>query len=402
MAPGRVAAARIQAGRPLGRSGTTTRSQPPRLRSTDTTLGEPNSVRGRSRPTTRRSGRGAQRGAPRTRAVAQRPSGPAGSGALATAKCLRGLRLGGLARRARRTPASRSSSSGARRATPATGASTGERRTATRRRRSSLTAREQRLELLARVLEPDAPQHLVGEGEVVRAEVGAVVEDRDALLGRLGVGDRGADHGLEDLLAVVLLELLVGLARVLRAHVGDVEHHAEELEVRVVELLRLLDDLERSLHALQREVLRLGGHERPVGGDEAVDRQQAERRRAVDQHQVVLLADVLERLAHDELAAHLARHRALHLGEDRRRGDHAAVGGRLRLRLAAEHVGDRRRRVRSDVEVVRQVALRIEVDGEHVESDPAEHVRQRAHCGGLARAALQRQYGDRLGHGAPP
>jgi hypothetical protein len=75
------------------------------------------------------------------------------------------------------------------------------------------------------------------------------------------------------------------------------------------------------------------------------------------------------------------------------------VGGRARLGLAAEHVGDGRRGVRGDVEVVRQVALGIEVDREHVEPDPPEDVRQRANHRGLARAALQRQYGDRLGHG---
>ena len=60
-APGRVAAARIQAGRPFGRSGATTRSQPPRRRSTDTTLGEPNSVRGAQAPDPPAAGRGAQR-----------------------------------------------------------------------------------------------------------------------------------------------------------------------------------------------------------------------------------------------------------------------------------------------------------------------------------------------------
>ena len=72
-----------------------------------------------------------------------------------------------------------------------------------------------------------------------------------------------------------------------RAHVGDVHQHAEELEVRVVVLARLLDHLERAVDALEREVLRLGGDQRPVGGDQPVDGQQAERRRAVDQDHVV-------------------------------------------------------------------------------------------------------------------
>ena len=41
-------------------------------------------------------------------------------------------------------------------------------------------------------------------------------------------------------------------------HVGDVHHHAEPLEIRVVELLRLLDDVERALDALERFVAAAG------------------------------------------------------------------------------------------------------------------------------------------------
>ena len=48
--------------------------------------------------------------------------------------------------------------------------------------------------------------------QVVGAEVGGVVEDRDPPLSRLGVADRAADHRLEDLLAEALLELLQRLA----------------------------------------------------------------------------------------------------------------------------------------------------------------------------------------------
>jgi hypothetical protein len=43
-----------------------------------------------------------------------------------------------------------------------------------------------------------------------------------------------------------------------RAHVGDVQHHAEPFEVRVKVVLGQLDHLERLLHSLEREVLRLG------------------------------------------------------------------------------------------------------------------------------------------------
>ena len=41
---------------------------------------------------------------------------------------------------------------------------------------------------------------------VFRAEIGAVVEDRDRPLGRFGVGDRGAHDRAEELLAEALLQ----------------------------------------------------------------------------------------------------------------------------------------------------------------------------------------------------
>ena len=101
---------------------------------------------------------------------------------------------------------------------------------------------------------------------------------------------------------------VVRLARVDRAHVGDVEHDAEPVEVGVQAVAGELDDLERLLDALHREVLRLGGQQRVVGGDERVDGQQAERRRAVEQDDVVVVARRrLQRALERQLAAHLAR-----------------------------------------------------------------------------------------------
>ena len=102
---------------------------------------------------------------------------------------------------------------------------------------------------------------------------------------------------VEDLLAEPLAQLGERLARVDGAQVGDVQHDAEPLEVGVEVLLRQLDHLERLLDALEREVLRLGRDQRVVGGHEGVDGQQAERGRAVDQHDVVAALHLHERRA---------------------------------------------------------------------------------------------------------
>ena len=94
------------------------------------------------------------------------------------------------------------------------------------------------------------------------------------------------------LLAEALLQRGQRLARVDGAHVGEVEQHAQQRQVRVEAVARELDHLHRLLDALQREVLGLGGDQRVVGGDERVDGQQAERGRAVDQDQLVVVGQL--------------------------------------------------------------------------------------------------------------
>ena len=118
-----------------------------------------------------------------------------------------------------------------------------------------------------------AREDLVGEREVVGAEVGTVVEDRDCSLGRLGVRDRRAHDGVEDLLAEAFTQRRERLAAVDGAHVGDVEQHAEEREVGIEAVARELDDLDRLLDALQREVLRLRCDQRAVRRHERIHRQ---------------------------------------------------------------------------------------------------------------------------------
>ena len=91
-----------------------------------------------------------------------------------------------------------------------------------------------------------------------------------------------------------------------------------------------VEDLQRLLDSLQGEVLRLGREHRVGGGDERVDRQQPERRRAVDQDHVVAALDVAQGVAHRHLAADLAGEHQLGLGEPEVRRDHGAVDRRRR------------------------------------------------------------------------
>ena len=106
----------------------------------------------------------------------------------------------------------------------------------------------------------------------------------------------------------------------------------------------------------------------------------------------------LQRLAQDQLAPHLARHRQLGLGQRQVGGDDPVALGRGGVGAPGEDVADRRGRLGIDVEVVRQVALRIEVDHEDVEPRLAEDVGQRADSRRLAGAALLGEDRDLLGH----
>ena len=152
-----------------------------------------------------------------------------------------------------------------------------------------------------------------------------MVEDRARPLGRLGIGDRGADHRVEHQLAEAFLQRRQGLARVDGAHVGEVEQHAEDRQLRVEAVAHELDHLHRLLDALQREVLRLGGDQRAVGGDQRVDRQQSQRRWAVDQDHVVVRARLRQRAPERQLASHLAAEHQLRLGEAEVGGDDVVV-----------------------------------------------------------------------------
>ena len=150
----------------------------------------------------------------------------------------------------------------------------------------------------------------------------------------------------------------------------------------------------------QREVLGLDRHDHAGRGDERVDRQQAERRRRVDQDVVVALRDVRERLLQRALAADLARERHVGAGQvDRRDGDvDLALGDHLADRGAVhEHVEHRPLdRVRVHPLRHRQVSLRVEVDAEHAHPLLGQRDAQVERRRRLGDAALLVREGDHL------
>ena len=177
-------------------------------------------------------------------------------------------------------------------------------------------------------------------------------------------------------------EFLHDLAAVRGLRLVHAEHHAADLERRVEALREDLDRLEQLREALHREELRLHRHHDLVGEAEAVERQHAEARRAVDQHEVELAADLLEALAEDAVAVGMRRKLGLGAREVGGRREQPEVVAHLDEALADVAVGLDERvvdgladRAAVDAEMERQVRLRIEVDEERA---PAEQRDRRA------------------------
>ena len=204
-----------------------------------------------------------------------------------------------------------------------------------------------------------------------------VLQHRAALDGRFGVPHGLADPRLVDELAEVLLEDLDRLARVqcpAVVHRGDDPLDADpRVQVLTHHRQRVLELDEPA----QREVLALDGNDHARGGDERVDRQQAERRRCVDQDEVVLVAHLDERLFERALTSHHRGERELGAGQvDRGDGQvDLAVLDHVRDRdLVDEHVEHRPLdRVRVHALAHGQVALRVEVD----QQDAMAHLHER-------------------------
>jgi hypothetical protein len=94
-----------------------------------------------------------------------------------------------------------------------------------------------------------------------------------------------------------------------------VEHHpqqADELQVPVQVGMHLLDRVDQVGQAFEREVLALHRHDHAMGAAQPVERQHAETGRAIDQHEVIVCINRLQR-GPQALVAALQGHQ-LHLG----------------------------------------------------------------------------------------
>src|SRR4030095_8626880 len=140
-------------------------------------------------------------------------------------------------------------------------------------------------------------QHLPSQFEVRGGATGPeiVKHDRSAVAGRFRETHVAWDDGVEHLPWKVSIDLIANLEREARSAVEHREQDPEQVETGIQllpnELHRLLEQVSK---ALERVELALQRDEHPIGCDQRVDRQETERRRAIDDDVVVGGRDGLE------------------------------------------------------------------------------------------------------------
>mmetsp|Transcript_647 Transcript_647/g.1346 ORF Transcript_647/g.1346 Transcript_647/m.1346 type:complete len:319 (-) Transcript_647:392-1348(-) len=255
---------------------------------------------------------------------------------------------------------------------------------------------------------PDPLHHLLGEVDKRLSALGGRVEHHagQAVAGRLGQAHIAGDDGVEHLVAEVGLELVADL---LLQRDARVEHHAQQaddLQVRVQVGVDLLDGVDQVGQAFEGEVLALHRHDHAVGAAQAVEREHRQRRRAVDQDEVVVRGGGRQRGLEAGLAALQLDQLDLGAGELAVGAEHVIAGlvgpglglgdgGRLQ-----QHVVDRGLELALvDAGAHGGIALRVQVHHEHALADLGQAGGEVDGGGGLADATLLVGDAENLGHG---
>src|SRR5690606_3952274 len=219
-----------------------------------------------------------------------------------------------------------------------------------------------------------ACDHLPREREVaLRADRDRVVDDdRLSKARRFREADVTRDRRSEHFVPEILFRLLRDLARQVEPLVVHGEEDTFDLEARVQVPLDQPHGVQELRETLQRVELALDRDEYSIGRCQRVEREEAERRGAIDQDEVVLLADPFQRPTENELA--LGPPDQLDLGADQVaagrhhiqiRKVHLPADDLLDLHPLDEDVVDRRVQLGSfEAEPTGRVPLRIDVDDE--------------------------------------
>jgi hypothetical protein len=111
-------------------------------------------------------------------------------------------------------------------------------------------------------------------------------------------GFRKADaaryHGLEYLVAEKLLQIIRNLTRQIRTIVVHRQENAFDLQIVLKRVAYAVYGVEELRDTFQREEFALNGYQHRIGGDESVQREEIQGRRAVDDDVIEVLFDSFE------------------------------------------------------------------------------------------------------------
>src|SRR5882762_734473 len=218
----------------------------------------------------------------------------------------------------------------------------------------------------------DPANQLLGDGQVTLGadRLHVVQQDRFSKAWRFRQSHVTRDRDIEHAAAEVLFRFFGDLFAEIEARVVHRQQHPFNRERGIEIALHELHGVEELRETFERVVLALNRDDHAVGGRQHVQREEAERRRAVDDHIAVLVPQIPQGLAHARLAGalihelELGAHQVLRRGDDieirevhvreARLGQRRAVDERLVERLADA--------IALDTDAARRVALRIGVD----------------------------------------
>jgi hypothetical protein len=221
---------------------------------------------------------------------------------------------------------------------------------------------------------------------------------------------RVADDAVEDVVVADDAQFVQHVAREIGPAVVEGRQQTEDPEIAVELHPDHVDDLDEIVQTLHRVVLGLDGDDDVVGGNQAVDRQEPEVRRAIDQDVVVRVDVVFQRVTQDLLTPERSEQLTLRAGEIDVGGcdiDAGGLGG-------ADDVGERRaaigqdvrhralNRIEIDAESGGQVGLRVHVHAENSKSLFFERTGEIDRRRRLANSALLIGDRDHVGHRASP
>src|SRR5690606_27185537 len=223
---------------------------------------------------------------------------------------------------------------------------------------------------------------------------------------RLREPDVPGDDAAEDATPEVLLRLVRDLAREVEPLIEHREQDALDLEARIQALLDEANRVEQLGEPFERVELALDRDKHRVGGRQRVERQEAERRRAVDEHVIVRLANAGERVAQPQLPVFPLDQldpgpdQALAGWDDVEQGELQPAEDRVfgGYRTDEDVVGGALGVVLIDAEAARSVSLGVHVDDERASLCDGEARAQVDRSGRLPDPALLIGDGNDAGH----